>query len=196
MRKYSQFKALTALLKASFLSILRNPSALVFSFLFPVIFIFIFGSFGNSSGITYHIALSDNADTSNEFYDSIKLNPLIIISTFKNTDGSIDVEGRKKALERGNISAIVNIKKNNDSLDKGSYLIFDTLTTASGNAIIALNQIFSNISNSIANNGNVQKKDPVVKPYVYSVRQYRNIDFVLPGMLGFSILFSTEIVKS
>ena len=111
MRKYSQFKALTALLKASFLSILRNPSALVFSFLFPVIFIFIFGSFGNSSGITYHIALSDNADTSNEFYDSIKLNPLIIISTFKNTDGSIDVEGRKKALERGNISAIVNIKK-------------------------------------------------------------------------------------
>ena len=30
-----------------------------------------------------------------------------------------------------------------------------------------------------------------VIPNVYEVREYRTIDFVLPGMLGFSILFST-----
>ena len=103
MRKYSQLKAFLAILKASFRSILSNPSALVFSFLFPVIFIFIFGSFGEGRGTVYHIAMSDNADTNNEVFDSIKTSPLIKISYFKNQDGNTDLKARKKALERGNI---------------------------------------------------------------------------------------------
>lgn len=139
----------------------------------------------------YHISLSDYSDTSNELFDSLRLSPLLRIMEFKNVDGSTDIVARKKALERGDISAIVCIKKNSDSLAKNQYLIYDTLTTASGNSIIALKQIFSNILNSIAHKGIIEIENPSIKPYVYSVRQYRNIDFVLPGMLGFSILFST-----
>jgi ABC-2 type transport system permease protein len=191
MQRYSQFKAFLAILKASFRSILSNPSALVFSFLFPVIFIFIFGSFGEGKGAVYHIAISGNADTTNEVFDSIKINPLIKISYFKNEDGSIDLKARQKALERGNISAIVNIKRNIDTTNSNHYLILDTLTNASGNAIVALQQIFSNITNKILHKGEVQQANSAVYPYVYTIREYRNIDFVLPGMLGFSILFST-----
>lgn len=191
MRRYSQFKAFLAILKASFRSILSNPSSLVFSFLFPVIFIFIFGSFGKGGGAVYRIAISDNADTTNEVFDSIKVNPLIKISYFKNTDGLTDLKARTKALERGNIVAIVNIKKNSDTAINNPYLILDTLTNASGNAVVALQQIFSNITNAVAHKGEVRQENPAVRPYVYSIRQYRNIDFVLPGMLGFSILFST-----
>jgi ABC-2 type transport system permease protein len=191
MRKYSQFKAFLALLKASFRSILRNPSALVFSFLFPVIFIFIFGSFGEGGRSVYRIAISDNADTTNEVFDSIKINPLIKINYFKNADGTTDLKARKKALERGNISAVVNIKRNSDTASKNRYLILDTLTNASGNAVVALQQIFSSITNAVSHKGEVQQANSVVHPYIYTIRQYRNIDFVLPGMLGFSILFST-----
>lgn len=191
MQKYSQFKAFSAILKASFRSILSTPSALVFSFLFPVIFIFIFGSFGGGNGVHYNIAMSDNSDTANEVYDSIKSNGLISIVSFKKNDGSTDTAARRTALVKDKISAVVNIKRETDSAGNSHYIIRDTSTNASGNAIAALQQIFSNITNKIALRGVSQHTKPAVIPYVYSVREYRNIDFVLPGMLGFSILFST-----
>jgi ABC-2 type transport system permease protein len=191
MQQYSQYKAFIAIVKASFRSILSNPSALFFSFLFPIIFIFIFGSFGNGNGIRYNIALSDNADTTNELFDSVKTNPLLNIVSFKNRDGSTDTSGRRKALEKDKISAIVNIAATKDSSGKVQYKIFDTLTTASGGAIPALKQIFSNINNTIVLKRAGQSTASAVQSHVYAIREYRNIDFVLPGMLGFSILFST-----
>lgn len=191
MQKYSQFKAFLAILKASFRSILSTPSALVFSFLFPVIFIFIFGSFGDGNGVHYNIAMSDNSDTANEVYDSIKANSLISIVSFKKADGSTDTAARRAALVKDKISAVVNIRKETDTAGKSHYIIRDTSTNASGNAIAALQQIFSNITNKIALKSLDRDARSAVIPYVYSVREYRNIDFVLPGMLGFSILFST-----
>lgn len=191
MQKYSQYKAFLAIVKASFRSIFSNPSALFFSFLFPVIFIFIFGSFGNGKGVRYNIALSDNADTTNELFDSVKANPLLKIVRFKKADGSTDTVERRKALEKDKISAIVNITVTKDSAGKNQYRVFDTLTTASGNAIAALQQILSNIHNTIVLKGVAKQTAPVINPYVYAIRPYRNIDFVLPGMLGFSVLFST-----
>ncbi|MBL0182743.1 MAG: ABC transporter permease [Chitinophagaceae bacterium] len=191
MQKYSQFRAFLAMLRASFRSIFSNPSALVFSFLFPVIFIFIFGSFGNGNGVHYRIAMSSSADTSNEVYDSVKANPLIRIASFRKADGTEDTAARRKALEKDQISAIVSIKKIADSAGNTHYLIFDTLTTASGNAVAALQQVFSNITNSIMLKSTPRSARSAVIPHVYSIREYRSIDFVLPGMLGFSILFST-----
>lgn len=193
MKPYSQFRAFLAILKASFLSILSNPSALVFSFLFPIIFIFIFGSFGDGNGVHYKIALSDNCDTNNAVIRSIRSNPLITIVSFKKADGTTDTAARRTALEKDNISAIVNIKKvaSRDSLHQYDYIILDTFTTASGAAIEPLNQVFTNTINTIALKEVIPNSASHVEPHVYSVRQYRNIDFVLPGMLGFSVLFST-----
>ncbi|MGC4104492.1 ABC transporter permease [Ferruginibacter sp.] len=191
MQKYSQFRAFLAILKASFRSILSNPSALFFSLLFPVIFIFIFGSFGGGNGVRYHIAISDYADTTNEVFDSIKANPLLSIVSFKDANGKTDTVARRTALEKDKISAIVSLKKVTDTAGNNRYIIFDTLTNTSGNTIAALQQVFSNITNTIALNHTSQKSMPAIVPYVYSIREYRNIDFVLPGMLGFSILFST-----
>jgi ABC-2 type transport system permease protein len=191
MQKYSQVKAFLAIVKASFQSIFSNPSALFFSFLFPVIFIFIFGSFGNNNGVQYHIAIADNADTANELFDSIKVNPLISVLSFKDKKGVTDTAARRRALEKDKISAIVSIKKLTDSTSNNRYIIYDTLTNTSGNTIAALQQIFSNITNTIALKNAGNNKMPSVIPFIYAIREYRNIDFVLPGMLGFSILFST-----
>lgn len=191
MQKYSQFKAFLAILKASFRSILSNPSALVFSFLFPIIFIFIFGSFGNGNGVNYHIAISDYSDTANELYDSIRANSLLTVVKFKKADGTTDTAARRVALEKNNISAIISIHKFKDSAGNVRYQIMDTLTNASGNAIENLKQVFTNIINTIAMKVSEKKTGPPVQSYVYGIREYRNIDFVLPGMLGFSVLFST-----
>ena len=191
MQQYSQLKAFSAILRASFRSILSTPTSLFFSFLFPVIFIFIFGSFGEGNGVHYRIALSDNSDTTNEVYDSIKANPLITIVSFRNPDGSTDTAARRKALLKDRISAIVDIRKQVDTAGKERFVIYDTSTNASGNAIMALQQVFSSITGAIALKKVSPQAGPAVIPHVYAVREYRNIDFVLPGMLGFSVLFST-----
>lgn len=190
MEGYSQTRAFLAILKASFRSILSNPSAIFFSLLFPIIFIFIFGSFGNGNGVQYHIALSDYSDTSNEVYDSIKASPLLTIIPFKKGNVT-DTAAMRIALEKDKISAIVSVKKVKDTSGADHFIIYDTLTNASGNTIVALQQVFTNITNTIAQKKLPKKPMPAVVPHVYAVRQYRSIDFVLPGMLGFSILFST-----
>ena len=134
MQSYSQGKAFLAILKASFRSILSNPSAIFFSLLFPVIFIFIFGSFGGGNGIKYHIAISDYSDTTNQVYLSIKENPLLSIVSFKNFNGVTDTAARRTALEKDKITAIVSIKKDT-LMGSSKYTIYDTLTNTSGNSI-------------------------------------------------------------
>jgi ABC-2 type transport system permease protein len=151
----------------------------------------IFGSFGGGSGVSYHIALSDNADTANEIFLRLKANPLIKIESFKTKEGKSDTAARRKALEKDDISAIVDIQKIKDASGIVDYQVMDTSTSASGNAIQALKQLLTGIITEIKLRRSGQNPVAAVKQHVYAVREYRNIDFVLPGMLGFSILFST-----
>ncbi len=53
MHSYSQIKAMLAITRASLRSILRSPSAVIFSIAFPLIFILVFGFL--SSGGNFNI---------------------------------------------------------------------------------------------------------------------------------------------
>ena len=64
MKNYSQIKAMLAIARASFRSILRSPSAVVFTLLFPLIFILVFG-FINGGGLSLDVALDERSDTRN-----------------------------------------------------------------------------------------------------------------------------------
>lgn len=64
MRPYSQFRAMLAITTASLRAIFRSPSAVVFSFVFPLIFILVFGFIGGG-GFTIRVALENPADTNN-----------------------------------------------------------------------------------------------------------------------------------
>ena len=48
-QKYNQLRAMLAIAKGSFKAILRNPSAVVFSFGFPLVFILVFGFIATQS---------------------------------------------------------------------------------------------------------------------------------------------------
>jgi ABC-2 type transport system permease protein len=69
-KKYSQLNAMLAISKASFRSILRSPSAVVFTLAFPLIFILVFG-FISGGGINLWVALDSTSDTKNPIFDSI-----------------------------------------------------------------------------------------------------------------------------
>jgi ABC-2 type transport system permease protein len=71
-QRYSQSRALWAITKASYKAIFSNPSAIVFSILFPIIFIMIFGAFGKGGVSRQRIALASDSDTSNIVFDSLR----------------------------------------------------------------------------------------------------------------------------
>ena len=48
--RYNQLRAMFAITRASLKAIMRSPSAVIFSFVFPFIFILVFGFVGNSGG--------------------------------------------------------------------------------------------------------------------------------------------------
>src|SRR6266542_4116352 len=103
--KYSQLRAMLAITKASLKATFRSPSAVVFSIGFPLIFILVFGFIGEGSGFSLDVALDKSSDTSSQVYTILKQIQGI---HFVNKPYSL----LKENLEKGNITAIINIKKN------------------------------------------------------------------------------------
>ena len=184
---YNQSKALWAITRASFKAIFSNPSAIVFSVLFPIIFIMIFGAFGNGGGPSYRIALAPDCDTSNVLFLSLKKIPAIHIT------GYPDTLARNKDFYKGKLTAILAIKEVKDSLQPSHFIIRTRSTSASGNTFGSFMQVleYSKLKFELAMSGNKSELVHIAQPEISTVKEYRQIDFILPGQLGFSILFST-----
>lgn len=183
---YNQSKALWAITKGSFKAIFSNPSAIVFSILFPVIFIMIFGAFGDRGFTRHYIAIDPGSDTNNVIYDSLVSSPFIRIGHFS------DTAEMRKELEKGDLAGIVTIHPFSDSNGHKRYQIKVRSTSASGGNINLLLQTLQNITLKIDQTmtGEAAQRF-IIQPEIYEAQRYRAIDFVLPGQLGFSILFST-----
>ncbi len=186
-KQYNQSKALLAITKASLLAILKNPGALFFSLGFPLIFVWIFGSFGNGGVSQFKIALAHNADTSNApLYQSIKNHQLIKLVIYK------DTTEQRVDLEKGRIAAVMNLVAVKDSIGKVKYDIQLKSTTASIPDLATVVPILENVVDKYEKGMNPQQQSLVsISKHIYAIREYKQIDFVLPGQIGFSILFST-----
>ena len=184
---YNQGRALWAITRASFKAIFAHPSAIIFSILFPIIFVLIFGAFGSGGGPTYRIALAPGADTTNIFFTKLKDNPTIRIVEYP------DSAALSKDLIKGRLTAILDIQEEKDSAQHTVFRIKAKTTSASDNTFPGFQQSleFSKMKFEAAMSGNQGKVVSIEEPERSVVRKYRQIDFVLPGQLGFSILFST-----
>ena len=178
--KYNQMKAMMAIAKASLSSIFRSPSAVIFSFLFPIIFILVFGFLSSSSPVI-KIVFDPSSSNNNELYQQLiqKKSLKVIVST------------REKALEelsRGHITAVITIKE----LKEVAYPKFIVQLTTSSAAADRIGLLQSLIQQAIVElNQKHLPQQPtyaIVSSEVIPGRVYRTIDFILPGQLGFSLL--------
>jgi len=183
-KSYSQSKALWAITSASFKAIFANPSAIIFSILFPIIFILIFGAFGGGGVTKFQIALDKKSDTTSAFYKGLLQNPVISIVKFENEAAA------EKALLKGKLTAILSITIG-DSIVGTSVQIHST--TASANTLSSFLPMldYQKLKMEASQIERQQNLIKIEKPVITEVRKYRQIDFILPGQLGFSILFST-----
>lgn len=181
MSTYNNFRALKALTKASLQSILKSPSAVVFSIAFPLVFIIAFGFLGGGKGFSIKVAQSADCDTNNQLYKSLKENPAI---------KWVNIEGEKalqKAIKDGTITAIIDIDV--QKILKPAYKIELDGTQSQGDKLVQLRSIINETVQGL--NPEIAQKmteQASISISASKVREFKTIDFILPGQLGFSLL--------
>ncbi|HEY0177094.1 MAG TPA: ABC transporter permease [Pedobacter sp.] len=177
-KPYNHTKATLALAKASFRSIMRSPSAVVFTLAFPLIFILVFGFLG-SGGIKVDLAVAPGSDMQNPVIKALEQTSVVKLIKDKN---AVEIQ---QSLEKGTIAGVIDVHKN--SVPQPAYLANVKYTSAS----MDKGNILKSILNNLMYNLNTRDLKPAVAEIRESTvhgRTYRTIDFILPGQLGFSLL--------
>lgn len=181
-QRYSQFRALTALAKASFKAMLRSPSAVVFTIGFPLIFVLVFGFIGNSV-FSVRIGVAPGTDIHNPVYEGLAANPAIKLITDE-PESQMDDE-----LSKGRLTAILGIHPLSADSAGPHYGVEVSSSAAAADKFGMFKSVLENTI------GEVDHRKFPGNPTVATVhttlvpgRIYRQIDFILPGMLGFSLL--------
>lgn len=160
---------------------MRSPTAIIFSLVFPFIFILVFGFIGGG-GPTVRIAFAPNSDTLNPFYNVLK--GIGNIRVIKKDQASLEED-----LQKGRITAILNIAARKDSA-LPRYNVQVRTSTAGADRIQILNSILTSITQYMDKQAfpTAPTLTKIEAPVVVPGRAYRTIDFILPGQLGFSLM--------
>ncbi len=182
-QSYSQWKAMLAISRASFRAIFRSPSAVIFSFAFPLIFILVFGFIGGGSP-TVRIGFTKLSDTSanNAVYQQLlKYKTIRVIQKTE--------EELRNDLSKGRITAILDMQPNSS----GSFPLYKISIQTSTASVDRLAILQSTLKDVIVNLDRRAAPDAptyatIDVPPPMPGRVYKTIDFILPGQLGFSLL--------
>jgi ABC-2 type transport system permease protein len=182
-KTYSQLTAMLAITRASLRAIFRSPSAVIFSFAFPLIFILVFGFIGGGGGMSVRVGFDKNTDTTSDLYHAIAT-----MNGIKITNG--DEQTLRNDLEKGRLSAIIQIRKNTSANPAYSIKLVSSEAVNPQNV-----QVLHSMLDGLINNMNrkIFQNTPTYATIDNEVetvpgRVYRTIDFILPGQLGFSLL--------
>ncbi len=180
-KQYSQLKAMLAITKASLSAAFRSPQGVFFSLFFPIVLIVIFGSLGKNRSVSVDVAFDNQSDTTGLVFRQLVNNPLLDIQ--KGSTEEID-----DLLKKGRITAKIRIVPVKDTTVK-KYDIHLVTSSASMRDYGVLRSVLEN---------SIQKMDAELFPGRPSVgfisnelvegRAYKQIDFFLPGMIGFSLI--------
>jgi ABC-2 type transport system permease protein len=184
MKPYSQTKAMLAITKGSLRAIFRSPSAVIFGFAFPLIFILVFGFIGGG-GVTVRIALQNLNDTNNILLkNGLLKNPAIRLIKY-NTN-----EEARTELSKGNIAAIITIDSAIAENGSPQYIFKTTTSSASMDKFpilqSQLGEVIRRADENVFPNRTTMAK--IERQPDIPGRRYKTIDFILPGQLGFSLL--------
>lgn len=184
-----------AIAKASLRSMLRNPSTVIFSLGFPLVFIVVFG-FISGSRLKLEVGIDSSCDTSNAVYRSFSQMPNIVLVKDKGrtemnnllTKGRIDALVYVHAKEKSDSAQVVEVIISKASREKGVFIesILNNIVDKQNIAVYhSLSKEMDSLSMERSKNAGslVQLKKTETEG-----REYKMIDFILPGQLGFSIL--------
>ena len=183
MANYSNARAMRSLIKASLQAIFKTPSAVFFAFAFPMVFILVFGTMGGGSTFSISVATAPGSDTTSRLYTILHQVPVLKWITK-------DSAAINKMLREGDIVATLDIRKQ----PEGAKPEYNILINAASSEMDKAQQLRNVLSSVVAQQDpDIQKRQAElinVEIHESHVRDYKSIDFILPGQLSFSLLAS------
>ena len=185
-------RAFIAVFVARYKQFVRNRGALFFSFLFPIIFILLFGwAFQNMNTQTFKVGLSDEGSPRTTSYITQGLESVVIQNNqkeFKTQSGNL--ADLLSVLKNGSLDAVIVIPNGLDTLRPGQsgniQVYYDASLMENQQTLIpAIYQVINAIDQQLGG------YTPFISVQQKSVQshQLRYIDFLLPGVLGMTLMF-------
>lgn len=176
MQRY--FRQLFGFFITSFKALWRTPSGWLFGFLFPVIFVVIFGYISNDSKPEIKVGfVYDDSSIYAPIKSSFEASSIFVV-TEKEQSSELNDD-----LANGNLDAFIQIKS------KSEVLLVTNANRPEN--VSAIKQTLDKINTELTlSQLEVPNKAFVVEPTELNSRKTRYIDFVLPGILGYSIMTS------
>lgn len=168
----------------------RDKVAIFFTFVFPLIFLFVFGGiFGRESDVSFNVALINNSksDFANSFVKQVDENDVFKVKAdIKNVDDA------KERMNRGELDATIILLEDFGVVHSGKLhptgqaeVLYDQSNQQAGQTLAAvLDGVFRGINAKF-----VSTEMPFnVKTTSTATAGLRQFDFIFSGLLGFSIL--------
>jgi len=179
-----EIRAVLILSKYSLLATLRSPTSVVFSLLFPIIFIVVFGSMIGDQTPVMKLAVGPGCDTTNLLFKAIGQIPAITLKK------GMTAEEQSAALQKGQLTGILTIVPDGGlSLIPHYSVRLQEAGSSPGTGLLEtlLREAMGSIDRKIfPHNPSLNRLSIERAPG----RIYKQIDFILPGQLGFSLLMA------
>lgn len=168
----------------------RDKTAIFFIFLFPLIFLFVFGGiFGKSNSVSFRVALVNQSETqfAKSFVDQAGQQKVLKIDKESTT-----YDAAKAKMSRGQLDAIIVLPKEFGQVQKGqdhpsgqAQVVYSQNSEQAGQTLVSiLKEEFKGINSQF-----VSVKEPfVVVGEKNNDKTLSSFDYVFSGLLGFSII--------
>lgn len=180
-KKPRQFPGYLAMAWYAFKAQTRNPATFAFGFIFPIVFISIFGLIGNTPQ-KLTVGIPTNTTQNAAIVHTLQEQPYVTLK--KDTMSNLEAQ-----LRQGKLAGIISAKTQANNHSTLTLITSSANPQESGALASSLQGIVDQLDLHLAG---VTSPLITLSQQEVSGRQYRYIDFALPGQIGFSLL-STAI---
>ncbi|MDO8266152.1 MAG: ABC transporter permease [Candidatus Saccharibacteria bacterium] len=184
-----QLLPITTFARIDFKRLFRDKVAIFFVFLFPLIFLFIFGGiFGKNDSVSFKVAIlnSSNSDFSKSFTAQLKDSKVLKVD-----EKVTDLDQAKEKMTRSELDAAIILPEKFGEISVNNYptgeveVLYNQSNELGGQTLGAvLEGIFKEINSEF-----VSTEVPfTVKTQSTATQSQKRFDYTFSGLLGFSIL--------
>jgi ABC-2 type transport system permease protein len=186
--KNAYFSAIGALARAQTIRMFRDKTALFFTFLFPLIFLFVFGSlYRTTSGATFSTAVLDrsNGEISTRLVSEAEKAGVITVQK-----DVTSLEDARTRMGQGQLDSVLEFPENFGAVQDGKpagalNVYFEEGSPQAGQALAAVMQgIFDTLNEQVTGT----PRPFTVERVSASTSNLSSFDYVFAGLLGYTIL--------
>jgi ABC-2 type transport system permease protein len=166
----------------------RDPVALFFTFMFPLLFLFVFGSLFRDNDVSFDVAVINRSDTqfATQFVDQTTQN-----GVFKIKDDVASFDDAKEKMGHGEIDSIVELPAGFGTVDsagvpRGNVVVYyEESNPQTGQTVGGImQQVLDGINREITG----QTQPLAVEQKATETTNLTRFDYTFSGLIGFSIM--------